>query len=101
MPPRYVLIRRFAELTGYTVKAVQRKMEDGVWVEGREWKKAPDGHPMIDVEGFQRWVEGGRGPELKSAANASTFESASHGKEKGAEKHPLLKQRRPVLLSFQ
>jgi len=25
MPPRYVLIRRFAELTGYTVKAVHVK----------------------------------------------------------------------------
>ena len=29
---RYVRIKRFAELTGYTEKAVYRKIADGVWI---------------------------------------------------------------------
>lgn len=33
-------------------------MQDGIWVEGREFRKAPDGHIMIDLEGYTRWVEG-------------------------------------------
>lgn len=57
----YVTIELFHSITGYTVKAVERKIEDGVWVEGREWKKAPDGHRLISLEGYKRWVEGGTG----------------------------------------
>lgn len=55
---RYVLIPRFCAITGYTEKAVRRKMQSGVWLEGREWKKAPDGHVMINMEAYERWVEG-------------------------------------------
>lgn len=39
---RYVVIKLAAELTGYTAKAIQRKIQDGVWPEGVMWKKAPD-----------------------------------------------------------
>jgi hypothetical protein len=49
---------RYAELSGYTVKAIERKIEAGVWLEGRQFRKAPDGRIMIDVEGVERWVEG-------------------------------------------
>jgi hypothetical protein len=58
MYTRYVQIRRFCELTGYTEKAVRRKIEDGVWLAGRQFKKAPDGHVLICLEGYERWVEG-------------------------------------------
>ncbi len=44
-------------LTGYTVKAMQRKFERGDWAEGRVWKHAPDGRIVIDLVGYQRWVE--------------------------------------------
>lgn len=57
-PVRYVLIARFCDLTGYTPKAVQRKIEEGVWLEGKVWRKSPDGHRQIDLEAFERWVEG-------------------------------------------
>lgn len=56
----YVLIPKASEITGYTVKAIERKIERGQWVEGREWCKAPDGHRMISVEGYRRWVERGQ-----------------------------------------
>ena len=56
---RFVTIKRFAEIAGYTEKAVRRKIESGVWLEGSVWVKAPDGRILIDVEAFERWAEGG------------------------------------------
>lgn len=58
MSARYVRVRKFTELTGYTEKAIYRKIEDGVWMLGREYRRAPDGCICIDIEGFERWVEG-------------------------------------------
>lgn len=55
---RYVRINLFAAQTGFTEKAVRRKIEDGIWVQNREYRKAPDGSLLIDVEGYNRWVEG-------------------------------------------
>lgn len=57
---RYMRIQKFSDLTGYTAKAVARKIEDGIWIEGREYRRAPDGNICIDLEGFYRWVEAGR-----------------------------------------
>lgn len=59
---RYVLINAFCDpvtvhYMGYTEKAVEKKIETGVWREGKEYRKAPDGHIMIDLEGVRRWVE--------------------------------------------
>jgi hypothetical protein len=65
LTPRYVRIKKFAELTGWTEKAVYMKMHTGVWIEGQQYKKAPDGNPVIDLEGYERWVEGG----LEAALN--------------------------------
>lgn len=59
--PPYMLIRRAAEVTGYSVRAIELKIAGGVWREGLEWVKAPDGHRMISTEGYRKWVEqGGR-----------------------------------------
>lgn len=55
--PGYVLIPKAAELTGYSRKAIERKIERGQWREGIEWRKAPDGHRMINLEGVRKWVE--------------------------------------------
>lgn len=40
-----------------SVKAMERKIERGDWQEGKVWKLAPDGRIVIDVLGYQRWVE--------------------------------------------
>lgn len=58
--PRYVLIPVFCILTGYTRKAVQMKIERRAWRVGQVLRKAPDGHVMIDWDGYERWVEGER-----------------------------------------
>lgn len=56
----YVTIVKAAEITGYTRRAIEEKIARGVWLEGREWSKAPDGRRLISIAGFARWVEGGR-----------------------------------------
>lgn len=58
MNARYVMISRFCEMTGYTDRAVRRKIEDGVWMQNVQYRKAPDGHIFIDMDGFEKWVEG-------------------------------------------
>jgi hypothetical protein len=54
---RYVHPAVAATATGLTVKAIERKIEDGRWVEGREYRRAPDGHIHIDMRGFEKWVK--------------------------------------------
>ncbi len=58
MTSRYVTIKKFEELTGYTAKAVQSKMARGDWLRDREYLKAPDGRILMDLQGFERWAEG-------------------------------------------
>ena len=55
---RFVRIRKAAELTGYTEKAINRKIDDGIWLEGALWHKAPDGSRIIDMEAYEKWVLG-------------------------------------------
>lgn len=62
---RYLTIPKFAELSGYTADAIRSKIRDGIWREGQEWKRAPDGRNLIDVDGYHRWVESG--PALQVA----------------------------------
>jgi len=54
---RYVLLPLAQRLTGYSVKAMQRKIERGDWPEHKVWRHAPDGHVLIDLVGYERWVE--------------------------------------------
>jgi hypothetical protein len=58
--PRYVLIPVFCALTGYTPKAVQKKIEKRQWRVGQVVRKAPDGHVTIDLDAYEKWVEGER-----------------------------------------
>lgn len=58
MPARYVRIVLAQALTGYTVRAIERKIERGDWVEGKVWRRAPDGRIVIDMTGYHQWVEG-------------------------------------------
>jgi len=36
-PDRFVTIRLYSALSGFTEKAIRRKIESGVWIERREW----------------------------------------------------------------
>ncbi len=54
---QWVLIPAFSTMTGYTEKAVRRKLEDGVWVIGKHYKKAPDGRVTMNLQEYYNWVE--------------------------------------------
>ena len=62
---RYLTVRKFANESGYTEAAVRSKIADGAWVEEQVWRHAPDGRVLIDVTGYEAWVEMGK----KSATN--------------------------------
>jgi hypothetical protein len=57
VPTRYVLLPLAALATGYSIKAMERKIERGDWIQGKVWRRAPDGHIVIDLVGYQKWVE--------------------------------------------
>jgi len=59
-PARYVTVALAAAITGLTDKAIRRKIEDGVWVAGREYMRAPDGAIMVDMQGVEKWVGKGQ-----------------------------------------
>ena len=57
-PARFVTIALAEALTGYTKDAIQTKIARRVWIEGREWRRAPDGRVLIAMRGYEKWVEG-------------------------------------------
>lgn len=61
MAIRYQTIAKFAAESGYTEKAIRSKIDEGVWLEGRQWLRAPDNRILIDIHGYEQWVE--RRPE--------------------------------------
>lgn len=59
-PARFVTIPLASIVTGFTEKAIERKIESGVWIEGREYVRR-DGRVLIDLRGYERWAESGHG----------------------------------------
>lgn len=59
---RYLTIRKFSSESGYSEAAIRSKIRDGVWRLGQVWRKAPDGRVLIDVLGYEAWVELGQSP---------------------------------------
>lgn len=57
---RYLTIRKFASESGYTEAAVRSKIADGTWLKDQVWRHAPDGRVLIDVIGYESWVEMGK-----------------------------------------
>jgi hypothetical protein len=58
-PAPYVTIKLAASITGLTEKAIRRKIEEGKWLEGREYRRQ-DGGVFISMKGYAAWVERGR-----------------------------------------
>jgi hypothetical protein len=57
-PARFVVIPLGAAVTGLTEKAIRRKIDEGVWREGFEYRRGPDGRIFVDLDGYARWVSG-------------------------------------------
>lgn len=56
-PAPYVTVALAAIITGLTEKAIRRKIEEGKWLDGREYRRSPDGGIFISLKGYQQWVE--------------------------------------------
>lgn len=54
----FVTVKKAAELTGLTEKAIRRKREDGIWREGHEIVVAPDKRIYVDIEALKKWFRG-------------------------------------------
>lgn len=52
------LIPTAAVALGTSQKAIRRKIEEGVWREGREYHRR-DGRIWVDFRGVAQWVRGG------------------------------------------
>lgn len=64
---RYVTIALASARTGYSPKAFEMKIARGDWLEGYEYVRAPDGRVLIDMQGYEKWAAGMRGPLTASA----------------------------------
>ncbi|HKX40900.1 MAG TPA: excisionase [Burkholderiaceae bacterium] len=56
---KYITVKLAAAVYGMTEKAIRRRMEEGVWLEGREWRRAPDGRLYVIPRGVDAWIERG------------------------------------------
>ncbi|MBK5415593.1 excisionase [Pseudomonas sp. TH31] len=65
---RYVTVKKFSSESGYTEAAIRSKIADGTWEKDYVWRKAPDGRVLIDVDGYEAWVEMGA-PSQADRAN--------------------------------
>lgn len=61
-----VKLQLFCEQSGFTDKAIRRKIEDGRWLEHHEYVRAPDGSILIDQEGYELWARHSRKPSASS-----------------------------------
>jgi len=55
---RFVTVKKLSEMTGYSVKAINNKIDRGVWPKNKVWLHAPDGRRLIDIEGYESWATG-------------------------------------------
>lgn len=56
-PARYVTVEMYAKLSGLSASAIRKRIERGVFVEGKQWRRGPDGRVWMDTKGMERWVE--------------------------------------------
>lgn len=59
-PADIVTIAMAATVTGLSEKAIRRKIEDGKWLQGREWYRSPDDGIFISIDGYTKWVKRGK-----------------------------------------
>jgi hypothetical protein len=54
---KWVLIKKLAEIFGYTENAARAKIKTGVWLKGIHWTKAPDNRILFNIVAIQQWIE--------------------------------------------
>lgn len=54
---KWMLLPLFCQLTGYSEKAVRRKIEEGIWLQGKHYRKVC-GRIHMNLQAYYQWVEG-------------------------------------------
>lgn len=53
---RFVTVELAATMTGLSDSAVRKRIERGLWIENKEWRRGRDGRIWIDTKGIEAWV---------------------------------------------
>ena len=70
---KYVKVKKFSELTGYTEDATRKKIQSGVWMEGIHYRHAPNNRIQMDMDAYTDWVEG---EKLTTAMKKAAIQAA-------------------------
>lgn len=54
---KYVTVKKLSEQCGYTEKAIRRKIEEGIFIQGIHYLKAPDGRIHFDLVQYEKWLK--------------------------------------------
>lgn len=50
-----ITLKKYADLSGYTEKALRCKIDTGVWAEGIHYFRAPDNRIIINIQEVEKW----------------------------------------------
>mgnify|MGYP003615869476 CR=1 FL=1 len=53
---RFVTVELASVMTGLSAGAIRKRIERGVWLENKEWRRGPDERVWIDTRGIEAWV---------------------------------------------
>jgi len=90
--PNLVTVEKFADLSGYTPKAVRNKVHDGTWPYG-VWVKAPDGRILIDQRAYDEWAISGQAqkrPVIPASKSVSHIKASGAGSASSSSPPPLI-----------
>lgn len=59
-PINLITTKKLAELTGYSVGALRKKIHDGVFTQGVQYVKSPDGRIHWNIQEYEKWVRHGQ-----------------------------------------
>lgn len=57
-PEPWVTVELYAALSGLSEGAIRKRLERGLWLENKHWRKAPDNRVYICRQAVCRWIEG-------------------------------------------
>jgi hypothetical protein len=55
---RYVTVKLYAQISGKSEGAIRKKIERGIWIEGKHYRRDREGCIWISTAGVEAWVEG-------------------------------------------
>jgi hypothetical protein len=59
-PIDLITTKKLAELTGYSVGALRKKIHDGIFRQGVHFVKSPDGRIHWNIQEYEKWVQHGQ-----------------------------------------